>query len=126
MGTCSFEGIAAVKASVRIPVIANGGIATFEDIQRSMAFTGADGVMSSEAVLENPALFCNNKDAMGEHVDQNRLAHEYLDLAEMHLLDGKAVRSGKCPKCVKAHIFKMLYMGLQANIDLRDRVQSAS
>ena len=42
---------------MNIPVIANGGVCTKEDCDRIMAETGVDGVMSSEAILENPALF---------------------------------------------------------------------
>ena len=33
------------------------GIYTFDDVQKCMEYTGCDGVMSSEALLENPALF---------------------------------------------------------------------
>lgn len=39
-----------------IPVVANGGVENFEDLSRCLATTGADGVMSSEAALENPAV----------------------------------------------------------------------
>jgi tRNA-dihydrouridine synthase 1 len=38
-------------------VFANGGVFTYEDYQKCLEHTKADGVMSSEALLENPALF---------------------------------------------------------------------
>ena len=38
-------------------MIANGGIGTFEDAQTALQLTQCDGVMSSEAILEYPALF---------------------------------------------------------------------
>jgi len=121
-GMCDWAAIAAVKAAVQIPVIANGGIAVFEDLKRCLETTGADGVMSSEAILENPALFSNNRDALEQLVDQNRLAREYLDLAQEHL----PIKSdGSCPKCVKAHMFKILFWGLQSHHDLRERASSA-
>ena len=41
----------------RIPIIANGGIEHLSDVYRCMEVTGCDGVMSSEAILENPAFF---------------------------------------------------------------------
>jgi tRNA-dihydrouridine synthase 1 len=41
----------------RVPIIANGGIENMDDIERCLAYTGCDGVMTSEAILENPSLF---------------------------------------------------------------------
>jgi len=125
VGACDFGAISTIKASVQIPVFANGGIATFDDVEQCLALTGVDGVMSSEAALENPALFCKNRDAEGNYIDQDRLVREYLDLAEQYLPASVVTGKDHCPKCVKAHLFKMLYAGLQANHDLRDRVGSA-
>lgn len=124
VGSCDFASIAAVKAAVKIPVVANGGIAVFEDVGRCLQATGANGVMSSEAALENPALFCMNRDAQGQYVDQDRLACEYLDLAEQYLAADQRVAK-ECPKCVKAHLFKILHAGLQRHHDLRDWVGRA-
>eukprot|EP00931_Biecheleriopsis_adriatica_P048187 TRINITY_DN27840_c0_g1_i1.p1 TRINITY_DN27840_c0_g1~~TRINITY_DN27840_c0_g1_i1.p1 ORF type:complete len:472 (+),score=97.01 TRINITY_DN27840_c0_g1_i1:47-1462(+) len=124
-GSCDFRGIAAVKAALQIPVIANGGLATFCDIDDILATTGADGVMSSEAVLENPALFCNNLDADGMYIDQDRLAREYLDLADLHLAESGGSKK-KCPSCVKAHLFKLLHAGLRQHTDLRARLGDAT
>lgn len=121
VGSCNFSAIAAVKRAVNIPVVANGGIATIDDVHRCLQVTGADAVMSSEAALENPALFSGNRDLEGRYVDQTRLAREYLELAAQHLPS----TNGQCPKCVKAHIFKMVFSGLQDNTDLRDRASQA-
>lgn len=48
--------------AVPVPVIANGGIENMDDVIRCLEVTGAAGVMSSEAILENPGLFTKNFD----------------------------------------------------------------
>jgi tRNA-dihydrouridine synthase B len=60
---CAFRGeaeyatIAAVKAAVRIPVVANGDIREPEDARRVLAATGADGIMVGRAAQGRPWLF---------------------------------------------------------------------
>jgi tRNA-dihydrouridine synthase len=56
-GFTDWEAIRRIKAAVAVPVFANGGIGCLADAEACLAYTGADGVMSSEALLENPALF---------------------------------------------------------------------
>lgn len=74
-GPANWEMIRKIKAELDIPVIANGGIHKFEDIEKCLKATGCDGVMSGEAVLENPRLFNN------EIPDLDEVAMEYLELA---------------------------------------------
>jgi tRNA-dihydrouridine synthase 1 len=57
VGSCDWKIIKKIKESINIPVVANGGIHTFEDAEQCIKQTGVDGVMSAEALLENPALF---------------------------------------------------------------------
>jgi len=56
-GVAEYETIAEVKASVRIPVIANGDIATPEQAKQVLSRTGADGVMIGRAAQGRPWLF---------------------------------------------------------------------
>ena len=60
-GACDWQAIAAVRQRVSIPLVANGGIERFEDVERCLQVTGASAVMSSEALLEYPALFCEKR-----------------------------------------------------------------
>eukprot|EP00897_Mesotaenium_endlicherianum_P005082 jgi/Mesen1/4601/ME000232S03855 len=78
-----WQVIRAVKQAVRIPVIANGNVRWREDADECMRVTGADGVMSAESLLGNPALFaghrmpgeCDEQDGGGD-VEQARPAEE--------------------------------------------------
>ncbi|KND54572.1 tRNA dihydrouridine synthase B [Candidatus Paraburkholderia kirkii] len=56
-GDAEYETIAAVKASVKIPVIANGDIATPEKARDVLAATAADAIMIGRAAQGRPWLF---------------------------------------------------------------------
>ena len=56
-GAVEYDSIAAAKAAVRIPVIANGEIASADDARRVLAHTGADGVMIGRAAHGRPWIF---------------------------------------------------------------------
>lgn len=53
----NLDVIAAVKASVSIPVVANGGIFTADDAMRMLAMTQCDGLMLARGTMGNPWLF---------------------------------------------------------------------
>merc|ERR1712232_162129 len=109
-GVCNWEAVKAIKSRMDIPVFVNGGIETFQDVQRCLETTGCDGVMSSEGLLEMPSLFS------GKDVCQDQLTAEYLELAKVY--DAKK-------SAVKAHLFRFLYAGLQYHIDTRSQLGAA-
>jgi len=83
-------------------------MATFdiEDVERCMVETKADGVMSAETILENPALFS------GKNVDSFDISYEYLDICEnIHPTKYKYIR---------IHLLQMLKARLDKYPDLRD------
>ena len=45
------------KAVPDIPIISNGNVITYDDVEKNLDFTKADGIMSAEGILDNPALF---------------------------------------------------------------------
>ena len=56
-GAVEYHSVAAAKAAVRIPVIANGDIGSADDARRVLALTGADGVMIGRAAHGRPWIF---------------------------------------------------------------------
>jgi tRNA-dihydrouridine synthase B len=56
-GQAEYETIAAVKAAVRVPVVANGDIRTPEKARDVLAFTGADAIMIGRAAQGRPWIF---------------------------------------------------------------------
>ena len=56
-GHAEYETIAAVKAAVKIPVIANGDITTAEKARQVLEHTGADAVMIGRAAQGRPWIF---------------------------------------------------------------------
>ncbi|KAJ1302966.1 hypothetical protein OPQ81_003258 [Rhizoctonia solani] len=117
-GLADWTQIAAVKQALKIPVFANGNILYPEDVRACLEATGADGVMSAEANLYNPALFAGLpsdstlKVGPREHTD---LAIEYLEIV-------KELKTDTAPSAVKGHLFKLLRPALGRETDLRDRI----
>ncbi len=58
-GPSDYAEIAAAKNAVKIPVIANGGVWSKNDMEKTIARTGADGVMIARAALYRPQTFCD-------------------------------------------------------------------
>jgi len=56
-GQAEYDTIAAVKASARIPIIANGDISSPEKARAVLSATGADGIMIGRAALGRPWIF---------------------------------------------------------------------
>ncbi|XWS41863.1 hypothetical protein CRYUN_Cryun17cG0119400 [Craigia yunnanensis] len=104
-----WNAIKAVKNALRIPVLANGNIRHMDDVQNCLEETGADGVLSAESLLENPALFAgfrtadwvadNEKENIDGKLDQVDLLVEYLKLCERYPVPWRMIRS---------HVYTML------------------
>lgn len=103
----------------RLPIFANGSIADMLDVQRCFEHTGVDGVMSSEAILEYPALFLTPPVRIG----RIQLAKEYLQLAKQHPPEKGGQGSGI--KCLRAHVHRFVHEDLEDNIPLRQQVATA-
>ncbi|WVZ78538.1 hypothetical protein U9M48_026233 [Paspalum notatum var. saurae] len=117
-----WDAIKAVKDSLRVPVLANGNIRHMEDVRICLEHTGADGVLSAETLLENPALFAGYRtkewkedgDDNGDSgLDQADLVIEYLKLCEKYPVPWRMVRS---------HVHKMLGDWFRVHPEVREEL----
>ena len=85
-GEAEYETIAAVKAAVKIPVVANGDITTPERAKHVLAVTGADAVMVGRAAQGRPWIFREIDHFLrtGEHLPAPMVA-EVQELMLEHL-----------------------------------------
>lgn len=89
------------------PIICNGGIRTFSDVERCLRETGCAAVMSAEGILENPAVFCPKM------IDIDQVTLEYLEICRKYDTPSKFI---------KGHLFKLLHPALRVHTDQRDKL----
>jgi tRNA-dihydrouridine synthase B len=87
-GDAEYDTIRAVKACVRIPVVANGDVGTPEKAKQVLDYTGADAVMIGRAAQGRPWIFREIAHylATGEHLPPPEVA-EIRDVLLEHLHD---------------------------------------
>ncbi|MDE2415859.1 MAG: tRNA dihydrouridine synthase DusB [Comamonadaceae bacterium] len=87
-GDAEYDTIAAVKAAVRVPVVANGDITSPEKARTVLAHTGADAIMIGRAAQGRPWIFREIAHylATGEHLAPPLVA-EVRRLLLAHLQD---------------------------------------
>lgn len=107
IGPNNFDIIKKIKQTLNIPVFANGGVAHLSDIPRILEYTGCDGVMVSEAILEIPTFFSPVS------LTPIQMAREYLQFAEQYKFNDVDM------SCLRGHLFKILYHLMNVHTDLR-------
>lgn len=87
-GHAEYHTIAAVKAAVKIPVVANGDITTPEKAKQVLDYTGADAIMIGRAAQGRPWIFreINHYLATGTHLQLPEVAEIHRVLIK-HLHD---------------------------------------
>lgn len=119
-----WDAIKAVKDALKIPVLANGNIRHIGDVHSCLDHTGADGVLSADSLLENPALFAGfrtmewkqEEDGDGG-LDQADLVVEYLKLCEQYPVPWRMVRY---------HVHKMLGDWFRMHPQVREELNAQS
>ena len=87
-GAAEFETIARVKASVAIPVIANGDITTPEKSLEVMRLTNCDGLMIGRGAQGRPWIFRELGQLLSAHPEKPQLdKYELRDIMLDHLSD---------------------------------------
>jgi len=107
----------------RIPILANGSIYNLDTVQDCLQQTGADGVMSSEAILEYPAMFTLNNIQLtqGKRLvgpGRIQLTREYLHLCKEFPPEKSGQGNGL--STIRAHLFKLLFQDTQEYTFIRD------
>ena len=122
IGRADWEAIRrAVSLLPEIPILANGSISSLRDARECLEYTGAAGVMSSEALLEYPPIFLES--VMGETrtgPGRLQLAREYLALAKEYPPERGGQGSGL--KCLRAHLHRFLHADMQEHNEIRHLV----
>ena len=110
-GLADWQMIRRIKEALDIPVFANGNILVHSDLEACLLATGADGVMSAEGHLYNPALFTPQLKYIHELVD------EYLSICETTPTPMSIIRG---------HLFKLYRPVISTYTDLREVLAKAS
>ncbi|XP_052892928.1 tRNA-dihydrouridine(16/17) synthase [NAD(P)(+)]-like [Anopheles moucheti] len=108
-GLADWKYVSVLRQQLSIPIFSNGNIMSVQDVERCIADTGVNGVMTAEGNLHNPALF------EGLNPTSWSMAHEYLDLVEQYPAPISFIRG---------HLFKMFHhlMHLKSNAVLREKL----
>jgi len=104
-----WPAVKAVVAAVGVPVVANGGVRHFEDVERLRRATGCAAVMSAEALLADPWLF-----SPAPRPDAAAACRAYLALA-----------AAAPVSWARAHVVAMLHAELARDAGLVEAVAAA-
>ena len=111
VGKCNWDAIKNIKNITNIPIIANGGIGTWEDIDKCFEYTGCDCVMCGEKMIENPTFFSRKE------YDIDDICLEYLDIWNKYENNIEVNMSG-----IRGHMFKWFYTGCKAEPKFNQKI----
>ena len=71
-GPAHLDQVALIKQRLSVPVVTNGNVRSGAELVDSLLLTGADGAMTAEGALDDPAIFA--KAIAHAHAERSRLA----------------------------------------------------
>ncbi|KAF9009967.1 t-diRNAhydrouridine synthase [Cyathus striatus] len=77
-GLADLSEVKRLKEHLKVPIISNGNVREYNDLQENLQFTGADGLMVGESLLGNPCLFADTVP------DPMEISLEYLDICKQY------------------------------------------
>ena len=84
-GKVNLDYIKKVKEAVKIPVIGNGDIKSFDDAKRFIEYTGVDALMIGRASFGNPWIFKEIEDGFENKEFKKPTVIDKLNMLEKHL-----------------------------------------
>ncbi len=96
-GSADWNVITEVKRAVRIPVIGNGDVNSFDSIQKMLDETGCDGVMIGRGALGNPWIFTwpsSPSWTTGRTVpfeEREKVIHHHLSMIRDHYGESRSI-----------------------------------
>lgn len=112
---CNWDAIRNIKQLVNIPVIANGGLGNFEDIDKCFEYTKCDCVMSGEKLIEMPTFFTK------KYYDVDDIVYEYLTLwNDIYKNDLQYINDNI--SILRGHLFKMYFKACRMDIRYNSRI----
>jgi tRNA-dihydrouridine synthase 1 len=107
-GPALLDQIALVKQSMPdFPIISNGNVISYEDVVANRETTSADGIMSAEGILNNPALY------LPRHGDPSKEKNREITIHIPSPLKNCGVSGQHCSNGSKDKLLRKLYKKLR-------------